>query len=229
MHYKRSSIKFGECVYCGEIRPLTVDHIPPKNLFPKPRPDNLYTVPSCYPCNNESSKDDEYFRLNIVLREDTPEHVEGSKLFKAVMRSLTRIQSAGYKKSFLSGIKDLEVFTPHGLYLGEVSTYDVELTRVDKVAARMIKGLYYKERSKRLSDEYEVNTYSMTNLIAKQFHGIVQTLLQLPPNFVGKREVFSYWSMSTKDDPDSSVWLLLFFEATAFIGFITPRKNIFKG
>lgn len=225
MRYKRSSIKFGKCVYCGKIRPLTVDHVPPKNLFSKPRPDNLYTVPSCYPCNNESSKDDEYFRLNIVLREKTPEHVEGKKLFQSVMTSLRRTQSAGFRKSFLSGIKDLGVFTPQGLYLGDVSTYDVDLSRADKVAARIIKGLYHRENSKRLSDEYEVNTYSMTDLIAKQFYGITKTLLQTPTKFVGKREVFSYWSMATKDDPDSSAWLLLFFERTAFVGFITLRKN----
>jgi len=43
--------KIGICVYCGKKLPLTKDHIPPKNLYSKPRPSNLITVPCCEKCN----------------------------------------------------------------------------------------------------------------------------------------------------------------------------------
>ena len=45
----------GPCVYCGRKRRLTLDHVPPQNLFAKPRP--TPTVPSCAPCNSGSSLD----------------------------------------------------------------------------------------------------------------------------------------------------------------------------
>jgi hypothetical protein len=52
------------CAYCGSTSELTDDHIPPKNLFPKPRPENIITVKACKICVKDTSKDDEYFRMN---------------------------------------------------------------------------------------------------------------------------------------------------------------------
>src|ERR1700676_4159588 len=57
--------KVGECIYCGETRQLTSDHVPPRCLFSKPRPP-LVTVPCCLDCNREFGKYDEYFRLAIT-------------------------------------------------------------------------------------------------------------------------------------------------------------------
>src|SRR5208283_2514674 len=65
------SQKIGECLYCGRVRPLTRDDVPPKNLFPKPRPSNLITVPSCQKCNQSFMLDDEYFRL-VIADADNP-------------------------------------------------------------------------------------------------------------------------------------------------------------
>jgi hypothetical protein len=51
----------GECYLCGAPA-TTRDHIPPRGLFPQPRPNNLITVPACRSCNHDRSLDDEYFR-----------------------------------------------------------------------------------------------------------------------------------------------------------------------
>jgi hypothetical protein len=48
------------CVYCGKQAP-TSDHVIPRCLLEKPFPPNLPTVPSCRPCNEAYSKDEEYF------------------------------------------------------------------------------------------------------------------------------------------------------------------------
>src|ERR1700730_16699359 len=56
-----------ECAYCGEWREITRDHVPSRSLFSKPRPSDLITVPSCYPCNNGVSRDDEYFNFVVKL------------------------------------------------------------------------------------------------------------------------------------------------------------------
>ena len=42
---------------------LTTEHVPPKSLFPKPRPSNLITVPSCESCNVRFAQDEVLFRL----------------------------------------------------------------------------------------------------------------------------------------------------------------------
>src|SRR4051812_40316879 len=51
------------CYLCQKRPATTKDHVPPKSLFPKPRPSNLMTLPCCFPCNNRFSKHEEYFRL----------------------------------------------------------------------------------------------------------------------------------------------------------------------
>ena len=48
------------CVYCGEPA-TTRDHVPSKAFLDKPYPDNIPVVPCCSNCNNQFSKDEEYF------------------------------------------------------------------------------------------------------------------------------------------------------------------------
>ena len=55
------------CIYCGVNVGDEPDHVPPKCLFPQPRPSDLVTVPSCARCNRRFALDDEYFRDVIVL------------------------------------------------------------------------------------------------------------------------------------------------------------------
>ena len=56
----------GLCYNCGKHRELTKDHLPPKCLFARPRPDNLITVKACFECNNGSSEDDLDTRFMIA-------------------------------------------------------------------------------------------------------------------------------------------------------------------
>ena len=96
MSKKDSNI--GICVYCGKKTILTKDHIPPKNLFGQPRPNNLISVPSCLDCNSSFSKDDEYFRFSISIREDIFE--EAQDIYPKVMRSLQKPTKVGFRKNF---------------------------------------------------------------------------------------------------------------------------------
>ena len=100
--------KVGECAYCGETRPLTDDHVPPKNLFAPPRPPDLITVPSCNQCHDPMSKDDEYFRLALANRADVAEHPDAVGVWPALMRSLQRPEAPGLKRSFLGEVRKVE-------------------------------------------------------------------------------------------------------------------------
>jgi 5-methylcytosine-specific restriction endonuclease McrA len=39
------------CAYCGELRPLTIDHVYPISLGGSHSPENV--VPACLPCNQK--------------------------------------------------------------------------------------------------------------------------------------------------------------------------------
>ena len=78
------------CAYCGASGNLTKDHVPPKNLFLTPRPSNLISVPACKVCHENTSKDDEYFRLKISMRDDVSLNPEARAAWNTVFHSLAR-------------------------------------------------------------------------------------------------------------------------------------------
>lgn len=91
------------CCYCGIKKATTRDHIPPKGIFNKPRPNDLITVPCCIDCNNKASKYDERFKAYLGM------HVakaggEGEKLFKEgvleTVRHNTKIKQAIFQSSY---------------------------------------------------------------------------------------------------------------------------------
>src|ERR1700751_6135616 len=90
--------KVAVCVYCGQTKPVTADHVPPKNLFPKRPPRNLRTVPSCFDCNNGFSKDDEYFRLALTITENAKGHPDRDAVVDRVQRSLNAPAASGLRK-----------------------------------------------------------------------------------------------------------------------------------
>ncbi|MCX6796541.1 MAG: hypothetical protein NTW06_03525, partial [Candidatus Falkowbacteria bacterium] len=55
--------KMTKCVYCGEEKQTTRDHVISRNLFPESyKQKNPIIVPSCAECNKGFSLDEEYFR-----------------------------------------------------------------------------------------------------------------------------------------------------------------------
>ncbi len=127
---KKKLQKTGQCVYCGKIAPITDDHVPPQNLFAKPRPNNLIKVPSCKECHGENkqvSQDDEYFRLMLTLREDTYNHPDVGQILPTVFRSLRKPEKVGFTKSLQNSMREVNVRSPSGLYLGVKASYNVNI------------------------------------------------------------------------------------------------------
>jgi hypothetical protein len=82
------------CAYCGA--PATsVDHVPPKNLFPTDRTD-MITVPACDEHNGKRSDLDERFRNYIAthIDDDTPNRKHCSRRH-FVPQSVTKNYTVG--------------------------------------------------------------------------------------------------------------------------------------
>lgn len=82
--------KVGLCVLCGENRPVTREHVPPKNLFLPPRPKNTITVPVCDKCNHSYHLDDEYFRIYVTVGAEPGTRLERLWKEKVVNSSFER-------------------------------------------------------------------------------------------------------------------------------------------
>jgi hypothetical protein len=163
---KQKRRQISECVYCGDRRAFTEDHIPPRNLFPKPRPPNLIKVPSCDSCNCGASRDDEYFRLCLTVREDLKGHPARDAVLPSVLRSLNKAEAIGFSKAFWNQMVSAERVLPIGLWLGTGPLHVASGNRMDCVAVRIIKGLFFNETQQRVPDDHLVRPLHVSPISA---------------------------------------------------------------
>jgi len=224
------SRKIRECVYCGKMVETSDDHIPPKNLFPSPRPSNLITVPSCRECNEKASKDDEYFRLVLSMQRDISDHPEVLKNKAKLQRSLQNPEQKGFRSSFLNSLAVVDLCTPAGIYLGKTDAFRVDMKRVNNVIKRITQGLFYKEKDRRLPDNYRVRCY-IFDIINEHPHllgtfmmkDIITLTLQSKSQTIGN-DVFKYWCKFAVDEENSSAMVLSFYGMVNFLALTTPNK-----
>lgn len=228
---KAGNRRTGECVYCGTIGTITRDHIPPQNIFARPRPSDLIVVPSCLTCNQSATRDDEYFRMTLSLREDMQQHPANDQLCRAVQRSFANPRQAKFTRAFFQGVRRVDVETPDGIYLGQQPVYEVNLRRLERVAARIAKGLFYHICKVRLPDHYDMillseeeHKYASDEFAERIRTRVLAPLWSAPEHVIGPG-VFSYRFMFAADDPNMSAWLLIFFQVVRFLCVSVTRDS----
>lgn len=224
---RKKSSKIGTCVYCDKKGIITNDHIPPKNLFGEPRPGNLITVPSCVDCNSSFSKDDEYFRFSITIREDIFEKTQD--IHPKVMRSLEKPKKIGFRKNFLRTIKPFEDISDAGIFRGYKYSYNVDMQSLNNVATRIIKGLFYYHFKKIIPIECVVDAFCLDGIKNMLQNDIINLqdniLVPLSKQKLYRIEpVFEYKYIVSREDKYLSVWLMSFFKKVYFLGFTIPRS-----
>lgn len=215
--------KVGECVYCGELGPVSRDHIPPSNLFAQPRPSNLITVPACDRCNNAASLDDEYFRLAITTGIDPAKFPNEFDLSLEAIHKLSDPQKRGLAKTMLSNFSKRPLPTPAGLYLGEAGALSIDAARIRRVVSRVVRGLFFHHLGKRLSSTHTISVLSdwlSPDLPDKELLAEVQVV----PDFLNSAEareigsgVFCYRYRILEEEPDGSIWWLCFYDHHRFL------------
>ena len=207
-----------QCVYCSREIATTKDHIPPKALFPQPRPSNLITVPCCRTCNEGFSKDDTYLRDTLCLRQEMADNPAVSKLLQTVVRSIAGKGREGYLKHILSRFSERVAATPAGIIIGNWPTLKVDLERLRKTCARIVLGLFYSHTGRPLDSEYAIRVYPLEYVESlwtehfNLFHDVLMKPLQ-SQEFVTKGEyVFKYRHLSDQSDENATAWQLTFYE-----------------
>jgi len=230
MERRKQKSVIGECTYCGNLARLTNDHVPPKALFPSPRPSNLTTVPACNDCNHAASLDDEYFRLVLVLRQDLSSNASAVAGIEAALRGLRRRQGIGLRKSFLSSFQEVELRTPSGIYLGKGGTYEPDLQRLIRVAERTVRGLFYSHKRRRIPDDWTILTYLPEAFDPRHSSGLdlvfrmADTLAGQPESRIG--DVFAYRYFFVDGHHTASIWSLSFFRRVHFLAAIAPPEAV---
>lgn len=141
MNFIKSNLE--KCVYCGTDKDLTVDHVPPKLLVAQPYPENLITVPACFPCNQSFQKDDEYLRTMLCIDVRASSNGAAQSNLAAVLRSLQRSNAKAFAEYLTRQAESSVILGQDGSPMGQVFELDKE--RANRTGKRFIRALYFHE------------------------------------------------------------------------------------
>lgn len=196
------------CYLCGSGENLTRDHIPPKNLFPPPKPTDLITVWCCKKCNEKFSLIDESFRVftsSVINRSKSGEWIWNNKVMGSSFKRSPKLK--------LATIKSLVPLQTEisGLMVQETGmTYPIKKTK--EYLVRLTKGFtkYFNPEIDYSNAKFKVN-----NIIPNS--GIINMLYQKFFYVEKGNGVFRMWRMFEKDMGAKSVWVYVFYDGLMFM------------
>jgi hypothetical protein len=202
------------CAICGIEKATTMDHIPPKGIFAKPRPQNLITVPACKKCNNAASKDDEDFRAHLSLHvgKNTPE--TQALWNKGTLNSLKH--NRRLLNNITSKMKKVSIRTKEGIIYDEKYAILWSDTH-DKTIERMIRGLYYHHFGEILGNRVIVKVQWRRSLTEKDI-AITKGYKQY--NIGGNSLIYRF--ARDKESSLISLWLFQFYGRHWASGYTIP-------
>ncbi len=196
------------CYLCGATENLTKDHIPPKNLFPSPKPNNLITVWCCKKCNEKFSLIDESFRVftsSVVNRSKSGSWIWSNKVMESSFKRSPKLKQATIKslvplETEINGIKVQQT----GM------TYPVKKTK--EYLVRLTKGF-----TKHFNPEIDYSNakFKINNIIPNQ--QIVDMLYQKYFYVERGDGVFRMWRVFVKDMGAKSLWVYVFYDGLMFM------------
>ncbi len=196
------------CYLCGSTVKLTKDHIPPKNLFPSPKPTNLATVLCCKKCNEKYTLVDESFRIFVsstLNRSKAGQWIWDNKVMNSSFRRSSNLKMATRKslvpiKAQING----QIMPATGM------TYPIK--KAKKYLTRLTKGFtrYFNPEI-----DYSKAKFKVMNIIPNR--QIVDMLYQ-KFFYVEKGEgVFRMWRMFVKGQEPMSIWVFVFYDDLMFM------------
>ena len=201
------------CAICGNNKATTRDHVPPKGIFPKPRPD-LITVPACSVCNNGDSALDDLFKVFLSFQAVDKSEI-GSRLFhEKTLRTLN------FNKKLLNYIKneskDIETTNQDGVLVSATGVL-WDSNAHDQVISRTIKGLYYHHFGSPLPSDTILNVHWLKKVPVK----IEERLHLFTTEVIGENQVI-YKYFIDKKNPKYSTWIFEFYGAHWASGYSIP-------
>lgn len=202
------------CAICGRREGTTRDHVPPKAIFPKPRPNNLVTVPACPECNNGASDSDDLFKVYLSMQAAGNNEIARRLFQEKTVRTLQRNQS------LLAAIQQeatgVEVLNNQGQLETRTGVLWNSVAH-DAVIERTIRGLYYYHSETPVPHD--------AKLSVQWLHGVPEEIL---PNIhlfhevvLGNNQVI-YKYIIHENDPRYSLWLFDFYGAHWASGHTSP-------
>jgi hypothetical protein len=210
--YQIMAEKKQNCVYCNLQESTTDDHVPPKSFFPKPRPSNLITVPSCFDCNSGAGMDEEFF-LATFMFSNAGVSEAGQKLWSEKLNRMYD-KNIGLRRKIADHLEQTSLYTPTGIYLGRGMTINTDEKRFGSVVNKILKGLYFFEYDQPLPNNAEITTIFMN--LQDNFEPVKRVAPELKFGSKTWNGIFEYRFNRLADDPSGSIWMFRFWGQAYF-------------
>ncbi len=209
------------CTYCGVISELTVDHVPPKCFYPKPRPSDLITVPSCLKCNQDVGKDEEFFLATFMFSQAGISEA-GQKLWNEKLNR-TYEKNIGLRRKIAEHLRLTDVFTPEGLFLGTKLKINPAESRFEKVINKIVRGLYWFEYQVTLPPEIKIITLRMSD--SERIDNAKNVAHKLKNGSRNWEGIFRYKYSQLTGSTSESIWLMLLWEHVGFLSYTYDEQK----
>ena len=127
-------------------------------------------------------------------------------------------------------LKFVPLFTPLGIYVGHGPSVNMEWNRWQRVAGKIVRGLYFNQHQKPVPVSHVVHVWQGDSFWANV--GVMSNINQLPSGFAsfGKPDelddVFMGKCAPTASDPDGMIYLLIFYKTVAIYAHILPKAIV---
>ena len=207
-----SSNSSKKCIYCFSRDVETRDHVRPRSFFPKPRPSDLITVPSCGQCNSGAGKDEEFFLATFMFGPAGGTRV-GKRLWdQKIRRALGK--NLGLRRRIAGNLHPVEVHSPYGLFIRKGMGIQLENERHLRIIRMITRGLYYFEFGEPLDPSVDIQSHFAQ--LSSEMAPIRPVMDQLR---MGSRQwpgVFEYRFNRVEEKPDASIWVLMLYGVNVF-------------
>jgi hypothetical protein len=225
MAMKRKERRGGLCPVCVEKKALTVDHVPPKGVFLKPRPTNTITVWTCSQCNEGTKLDDEYFRVYIAARAEPGSHLY--RLWKEKVVESTFQRSPALRAELAAGMdmmKEHHKREPLQTFDGRTLT-DEEAARalpllrerIERVVRKIVRCLHAYHEGEPLP-----RSASLTISVEPLTEAEIEVLIRDRTGMVGGQEGEFVYRHSHGTRPGVWDWTLFFYLTHEFRVHVDP-------
>ena len=194
-------------------------------------PAEMITVPSCHACDSgrgdggprDFHLDEDYVKIVIVTRLGMDGHPVARKLVPKAVRAYENspklaaaVLGRSEERVLLSEVRGI-------LHPVVARTMNVEIERVWRVIRKIVRGLHFKNRGIPLTHRATIDVWE--DLSQERLHELMA--LMHCPWYGWESGVFLYKFMGIAGHPESSVWLMVFYERYAILavanGPVTPR------
>jgi hypothetical protein len=202
------------CYLCGRSEEelggakLTSDHVIADGFFPKPKPENLLTLPCCEDCQKEYRMDEEYVRNSLTAISNVGANMDALYAWKAAHRALLRRPAVN--TDFRGRISPVEVHGAKqlGLYFSK--------PRTEKVIRKIGLGLHYFSTGLRVPSDFETQIFYQPDTLLEE-------MLKYARHRGYYGDTFSYAGAVSHDG--ASMWWMSFYASVLFIVIFLPPND----